>query len=886
MGAPDSALDAIVRRAQSLDPDQRAAFLRGACGTDESLFTRAWSTLHCASGSNWWDHSAGDAGGDIPTQDEWIGSVIGNYRVVGVLGAGGMGRVLLAERADQQFTHKVAIKLVRAELVSKQVQGRLRIERQILAALDHSNIAKLLDGGTHAGVPYIVMEYVDGVPIDMYCNERRLTIPERLSLFRTVCSAVHYAHQNLIVHRDLKPTNILVTADGVPKLLDFGIAKLLDSRGLTQTMAVTHFDSRLMTPDHASPEQVRGDPITTASDTYVLGVLLYELLTGRKPLAVRPERLADLERAICEQAPTPLAHGLRSDAQLPANFLQQICTERSSTPARLRKELHSDLEAIVSMALRKEPERRYSSVEQFSNDIGRYLEGMPIVARRDTWAYRSRKFVARHAIGVSMTALAAVALIAFSIAMALQAQRIAMERAHAEEMSSFLVSMFEQADPEQSRGKEITVKELLDTASKRMDVELNEQPATKARLMATLGTVYGKLGDFAEAERVLRNTLTLRRAERSDDAQVADSEHRLAQVLIDSDQLAEAEQLLESALATYRRQFGESSRQVAATLHTFARLRRFQERLDEAADLHAQCVKILEASTPVDFESLIETLIDWGVGLEYRKDFAGAEKIYRKARDLADTKLGPDHPLVGPSSLGLAVSLAGQGNFRQAKPLYVKSSRIYEKIYGKAHPRTAQVLTNYGDFLRRAGELREAESVLRESVDVRTVISGPDSQRTAYAKVSLALLLLEANRASEAQHYFLEALDSYSRELPHDHQYIGAALLGLGRAQLALQQPRQASESLAKAAAIAKQQYASDSIAVASIIAAQGAALLEQNRLAEAERPLLDSYPVLLSVRGPNDAYTTQVRTWITALYERQGKKEQAAEYFASLPAN
>ena len=306
-----------------------------------------------------------------------------------------MGDVYLAERADEEYQQRVAIKLVRAGAFSPQVQSRLRTERQILAKLQHPNIARLLDGGRAPdGTPYLVMEYIEGEPIDAYCDRRRLPLAERIALVRTVCSAVHYAHQNLIVHRDLKPNNILITADGEPKLLDFGIAKLLDTRHSAHTLAVTHIDYRVMTPAHASPEQVRGDAITTASDIYVLGVLLYELLCGRRPFQLVGSRLTDMERIICEQEPlraerhgradrAGIARTARRHRRLPLDHRRHGC----------RSDLRGDLDNIVLMAMRKDPERRYSSAEQLSADLERHLNGQPVLATSDTWVYRTRKFV-------------------------------------------------------------------------------------------------------------------------------------------------------------------------------------------------------------------------------------------------------------------------------------------------------------------------------------------------------------------------------------------------------------------------------------------------------------------------------------------------------------
>ena len=300
------------------------------------------------------------------------GDRFGPYRILHALGRGGMGAVYLAERDDDQFRMTVAIKLMRSNLVTHETLERFKTERQILASLDHPNIARLLDGGAAPnGTPFVVIEYIDGEPITDYCRRHELSIRDRIRLFRKVCSAVQYSHQNLIVHRDLKPGNILVTKDGEPKLLDFGIAKLLDPAASSQTQT----NARLMTPDYASPEQVRGEPVTTATDIYALGVLLYELLTGTASLQSRQTT----DTYAIEQA---------------------ICTEEPTRPSTTRRELRGDLENILLMALRKEPARRYASAEQFSEDLRRYLEGYPIVARQDTWSYRTSKFVRRNKAAV------------------------------------------------------------------------------------------------------------------------------------------------------------------------------------------------------------------------------------------------------------------------------------------------------------------------------------------------------------------------------------------------------------------------------------------------------------------------------------------------------
>ena len=382
------------------------------------------------------------------------GDRIGPYRVLRTLGVGGMGEVFLAERADAEFEHQVAIKVVYGGSVARGVQSRLKIERQILAQLDHANIAHLLDGGSLAdGTAYIVMEYVDGVPIDVYCDSNRLDVAARLRLFQAVCAAVHYAHQNLVVHRDLKPSNILVTAAGVPKLLDFGIAKLLnEGQAGRHTLAVTHADFRLMTPDHASPEQVRGQAITTSSDVYVLGVLLFRLLTGTGPFFIPSMRLSDIEHAICEKDPPLPSHAVKDDSA----ETRRIADARNLSPARLRRVLRGDLDNMVFMAMRKEPERRYASAQQMASDIQRYLDGKPVIARRDTMSYRTSKFARRHWLPVTAGVSLVFLILAFATTTYVQSLRIAAERdrvavqreraeherVRAEEVSKFLVDLF------------------------------------------------------------------------------------------------------------------------------------------------------------------------------------------------------------------------------------------------------------------------------------------------------------------------------------------------------------------------------------------------------------------------------------------------------------
>jgi serine/threonine protein kinase/tetratricopeptide (TPR) repeat protein/TolB-like protein len=421
-------------------PEERNEFLRSVCVEDESLRVEVESLLKAHEDIE--VSTAGFAASEIPKTplgDTMAGRRVGPYQIVRRLAFGGMASVYLAVRADDQYRMRVAIKLVRPELDNQQVLQRFRNERQTLATLDHPNIVKLLDGGsTEDGTPYLVMDYVEGQPIDEHCDSQMLSIPERLQLFRTVCAAVQYAHSKLVIHRDLKPGNILVTVDGVAKLLDFGIAKLLDPELSSHTVVTTQTGMRLMTPGYASPEQVRGNPVTHLTDIYSLGVVLYELLTGHGPYRLRRHTPMEMERAICDyEAERPSTVVQRTEElRSPEGMVLTITPDAVSRMRRTRTEklcrsLRGDLDSIVLMTLRKEPRLRYASAQELSEDIGRHLEHLPVSARKGTLRYRGAKFLKRHKTQVLAGTLILLSLLAAVMASNWNAHK-ALEKARAE----------------------------------------------------------------------------------------------------------------------------------------------------------------------------------------------------------------------------------------------------------------------------------------------------------------------------------------------------------------------------------------------------------------------------------------------------------------------
>lgn len=490
---------ALVAEALDVVPAGREAFVASRCGTDSALRDEALSLLAASDDLEGFLETPaaarlGEAVMPEPKAPSWIGRRVGAYRIVAEIGAGGMGEVYRAVRADDQFQKQVAIKLIRRGHDTSYFVSRFKAERQILATLDHAGIARLLDGGvTEDGLPYFVMELVEGIPIDTYCAEHRLSVAARLELFRTVCAAVHFAHQRLVVHRDLKPGNILVTAQGEAKLLDFGIARIVDAAAPQDLPARTATEFRALTPEYASPEQIRNEPVTTASDVYSLGVMLFELLTGRSPYRSNSARPLEIAREICEQEPQRPSTVVGSEAPSGAAGLPVDLH-------RLRRQLRGDLDTIVLMALRKEPQRRYSSAEQLAEDLRRHLAGLPVIARTDTWTYRSGKFLRRHALGVAAVVAVVISLVAGIVlaqreARIANAERIRAERHFGEVRKLANAFLFEVHDAIQNLPGSTEARQMLVKNALQYLNALAEESGGDPSLQRELASAYEKVGD-------------------------------------------------------------------------------------------------------------------------------------------------------------------------------------------------------------------------------------------------------------------------------------------------------------------------------------------------------------------------------------------------------
>ena len=699
----------ILESALERDPASRASFLDGACA--DSFLRREVESLiasHEQAGTGLLN--PGSAIGFKPYEETRFrlqaGKRIGVYEILEELAVGGMGAVYRASRADGQYNQQVAVKIVRAELGVELTTIRFKNERQILASLNHPNIARLLDGGTtEEGVAYFVMELIEGERIDKYCDTRKISTTERLALFLQVCSAVQYAHQRLIIHRDIKPGNILVNAEGVPKLLDFGIAKILESSDVSNRPEQTISLLRLLTPEYASPEQVRGEPITTASDVYSLGVVLYELLTGLTPYNVPNPTSHEISRAVCEtepEKPSTAVRRVRSSEDQPelrGRNEAALSRAREGSPEKLSNRLRGDLDNIALMALRKEPERRYASVEQFAQDIRRHLEHLPVTARKDTAAYRTSKFIARHKTGVVMAALVTAALLA-ALGVTLRQARIAERRFNdVRQLANSLI--FDVHDSiKDLPGSTPARKMIVDRALQYLS-SLAQESAGDPALQRELATAYERVG--LVQGHYLQNNLG--------DTQGSLVSYRKALQL-------RQQVVAKSSDWNDRWALAQSHRFVANQQWAIADTRAARENIDRA-------VAISEALThtrPNDFQVLYELGFDYEVSgdIGYPRDPDGDAKRadnYRRAVtvDEAVLRIKPDdlHALDGyandlsdvGSSLESADPMAALSYYQKEleieQKLHQRSTDIrYARGIARTYGQIANVYDTTGDYRR------------------------------------------------------------------------------------------------------------------------------------------------------------------------------------------
>jgi serine/threonine protein kinase/Tfp pilus assembly protein PilF len=854
--------DRLFAEAVALPWEQQPAFL--ARSTDPEVRREVESLLAFASRppagiAEAIEHAAGA----LATPD-FGGLRVGPYRLTGRIGQGGMGAVYCAVRDDDQFRQTVAVKMLRFPDGDPAMLQRFLRERQVLAFLAHPHIARLLDGGAWVPPgsaepqPYIVMEYVDGVPLTTYCEQEKATVAERLRLFRNVCDAVSYAHRQLVVHRDIKPGNILVTTNGAPKLLDFGVSKLLHAGMRAGAATLTSTDLLAMTPDYASPEQVRGEPVATLTDVYSLGAVIYELLTGRRPHQMATHDPLEIARQICEREVTPPG-------------------------------VDGELDMIVLKAMHKDPARRYQSAEQLSEDIRRYLGGLPIIARPDTLTYRAAKFIRRQRLGVAAAAALFVALVGGIGVSTWEARRADTEAATANAVNEFLqndllaqASVNMQSRPNTKPDPDLKVRTALDRAGSQIAGKFGAQPAVEASIRETIGFTYFDLGLFPEAQLHLERAFELRhRTLGQDGPESLPGMGALAQLYLYQGKYAQARPLFTRVLELRRRILGPQHRDTLAALNDLGELYSFEGDDARAESLLGEAMegkrKVLG---PEDPETL-ETMSNLAVVYRIEGKYAQAESLLNKAVEIENRVLGPEHPNTLTGTYELAVVYMRQGKYAQAEPNYRSVIASYRRTLGEEHPWTLTAMNGLVGVYQAKQKYTEAEALATHVVEVRRRVLGEDHPDTLNSRNLLAELFRRHGKYEQAETLFRSVLESRRRVLGAQHRDTAATLLSLGLVRVLQGKYAGAESPLREALTIYEKlnsaiwsQYYTQSVL--------GASLAGQQKYAESEPLLLGGYWALVERQNriPADwPAVEQAEGWIVRLYTEWGNSAKAAAW-------
>jgi len=869
----------VLERVLDMPPDDRGAVLASCCDGDPGLRAQVDALLAADGHADHLLDQTGDAclrradGGGVSGARP-PGTRIGPYRLADPVGSGGMGIVYRADREGGGFDQRVALKLLRPGPLTIEARRRFLAERQILARLEHPGIARLLDGGvTEDGEPWFAMEFVAGGPLTETCVRQALAVPDRLRLFLQVTDAVEYAHRNLIVHRDLKPSNILVTAAGQVKLLDFGIAKLLDPAVADSGVADTRTDLRVMTPEYAAPEQVRGLPVTTATDVHALGLLLYELLAGVRARQLDHPTPAELERVICELDPPPPS---------------------TRTLGRHRREVAGDLDTVVLKAVAKEPERRYPTVGALAEDVRRYLAGHPVLARRSSLTHRLAKFARRNRAAVVGAVLVALTLAIGVTGIAHQSREARAEAARAAAVRDFLLGLFRQADPAEALGRDLTARDLLGRGVSQVDSALAAQPALQEEILSELGRLYRNLGLYPEADSLFAKSLELLRSLGRDGTEeyatrlteaggvarqrgnlaraesllvagrdlrerlhglegreLAASYTELALLSDDRTEIGRATDLARHALAIDRRHLGETDLQVARDLELVGRLHSGLEGEKAQADsAYRSALAIRSGRQPEAHPEVLRLRNSMAANLRAMRRYPEAEALHREVL-AALRRLYPDgHPDVASALTDLAIVLSRQGKFEEGEAAHREALALRERLLGPDNRQTVQVLNDLGVLQGEAGRDSAAAATLREAVVRGSRGMGPEHSVTMGARGNLAVILTRLHEYPEAERVLTQVLE-FRRRARTDRPGVARALMNRGLLRLDLGRLGDAERDLREAEVICRAAYEDRKPMLAGVLGGLGRLQAKRGRLAEAERVLREGVAIRQEVAGP-----------------------------------
>jgi len=838
----------ILDEAIDVDPGQREKFINDKCGKDEELKKEILSLLHSLENKkDFLEEPLTVSGEDIETfKDPYIGKQIGNYIIEGEAGVGGMGVVYSGRRNDSEFEHKVAIKILKYGIISEYLLKRFQIERQTLANLQHEYIAKLLDGGrSDEGLPYLIMEFIEGIPITEYCSRMNLNIKERLELFRKVCTAVQYAHQNLIIHRDIKPGNILVVKNSIPKLLDFGIAKLLDedldesTGGLTKT-GVWH-----LTPEYSSPEQILGDKITTASDIYSLGVLLYEILTGEQPYRITNITPAAISKVITEENVLKPSDKVKQTTEIKTE--KKKISYQTKNSEKVSHILKGDLDNIVLKAMHKESARRYVSVEQFSEDIRRYLSGLPVIAQKDTAGYRISKFIQRHKVGFVSSVVFILFLIASIITVAWQANIAEDERDNAkteltkfEEINNFLLEMLSSADPE-VKGKDVKVYDLLEKATEDVDVKLKNQPKIKSAIKQTLGSTFIGLGEYDKAEKLL----------------------------------------LES-LETDKKIYSENSKETAKCCHQLGLCYDWIGNFEAADSFYNMGISIYEQLPGEPLKGYADNLNDYGTFITNLGYYDSAAVIFKKALEvygLYNEEYGQKEAI---TINNLAVTLHHQFKVDEAGKYYLEAKKILTDLYGENRPEIASIYNNLAFIYLDNKKYDESEKAFQKAYKIKAALLGKNHPNVGLALINLGMLYFSIKEYERAETPLLNGIELFKRINATKDPILALGYYWRGCVYLESGRLTEAEKELKKSLRIREEILPGNNFKIWSVKGELGVCFLKQKRYEEAEDLLIPSQKFFKN-ENLDKKKIERYTKYSANLYRETGNKEKEEHYLAEL---
>jgi serine/threonine-protein kinase len=824
----------VFTAALELPASERAQFVRESC-SDEALHAEVESLLEAHEEPNQLlEKNTIDLAAQLRTgKHKYEGKRFGSYRILREIGRGGMGAVFLAERADGEFQQEIALKIIRQTIADRDLEKHFRRERQILASLNHPNIAKLIDGGvSESGELFLAMEFIAGEPLIGFAENHQLTIEERLRLFLKVCRAVAFAHQNLIIHRDLKPSNILVSGDREPRLLDFGLAKLSEpdaTLGGLMNADRTETAFRAFTPAYAAPEQILGKNVTTASDVFSLGVILYELLTNEKPFQFEGKSLDEIIKTLTAGEPS-----------LPSRIVK---SENPQSAIRQRQ-LRGDLDNITLKALQKDPARRYPSVAEFAGDIERHLEHLPITARPNTLSYRASRFYQRNRIAVSATAFIILALIAGLTIAIWQYRNAQRENAKAAVVNDFLKKMLMTANPGSGlggkKGYQTTITDILSESEKRLESEeLRNQPEVRAELRVVVGVAYADQGNYVAGEKNLRQ-----------------------------------------AMAEQAELYGAESSKVLATEFALAALLFAKAEYDSAEKIYGPKLPLLRREVQkgkVDAGVLITGLNNYAVLHRARGDSVAAESLLRESLAISSKLSSPSQ--ADAARVLLTLILVDQGKFDEAQSFQQAAVNKYRSLANNETPEFCSTLTLFGIILMEKGDLGGAESNLLEAEKIYRKLYSPNFI-ALYDNLRLqAQVLYLAGKYEEADAKINQVLENYRQNSNPKYISFATALTVQGLILNKLGRSTEAENVLREAVKLREENLPDQHFMTALSKGALGEFLTTQKRFAEAEPLLLGSYEGLKSSQSANSPRIRTAAKRLVILYTDWGKPNDANNF-------